>query len=71
MVEPRKEVRAWRAWGCWALACQSLPDFPSDELQLMREGIVEPEIGAIFSGLESAGVPGEAELWHSVLQREA
>ena len=29
MVEPRKELRTWRAWACWALARQSPARRPS------------------------------------------
>lgn len=70
MVEPRKTVRSWRAWGCWALTRQSLPEFPPDDRQLIRDGVIEPEREAIFQGLQTSGLPGEAELWYSVLQRE-
>lgn len=69
MVEPRKAVRSSRAWACWALARQSHPEFPADEKQLIRDGIIEPEVEAIFQGLETSGLPGEAELWRGVLRR--
>lgn len=63
MVEPRKELRSWRAWACWYLARQVFPDYPADEIQLQEESVCEPEEGAIFACLEKMGLSGEAELW--------
>ncbi len=67
MVEPRKELRTWRAWACWALARAMLPDLPADEKQLAVEGVREPDIDRIAAELRRLGLPGEADLWqHAV-----
>lgn len=63
MVEPRRELRSWRAWACWHLACGCFPEFPADEKQLAEEGVVEPTAEEIFANLERIGLPGEASLW--------
>lgn len=67
MVEPRKELRSWRAWGCWRYACLIFPDYPADEKQLAEEGVVEPTENEIESALSRLGVPGEAALWKETL----
>ena len=66
MVEPRRELRSWRAWACWAIACEIFPDAPGDLVQLEQEGIVEPSRVEIREQLKILGLPGEAELWQSV-----
>lgn len=66
MVEPRRDLRTWRAWGCWHLARQCLPDFPADRKQLLDEAIREPTVALIFENLRRIGLPGEAELWREV-----
>jgi hypothetical protein len=63
MNEPRREQRRWRAWACWALARKVLPHFPEDPRHL----VVEPTLEQIRAHLERHGLPGEAELWRSVL----
>ena len=67
MVEPRKEIRSWRAWACWQLACLIFPDYPADEKQIREERVIEPDEDEIFRQLEKHGVPGEAQLWRSVI----
>lgn len=67
MVEPRRELRTWRAWACWQFACVLMPHMPADELQLSRETIAEPTTGLIHKRLTSLGHPGEAALWREVL----
>ncbi|NNE90629.1 MAG: hypothetical protein HKN23_03195 [Verrucomicrobiales bacterium] len=69
MNEPRKELRTWRAWGCWAFACRIFPDFPADEKQIAGEGIVEPSADEIFRNLSQLGLPGEAALWGSIYEQ--
>mgnify|MGYP007032627570 CR=1 FL=1 len=32
MSGPRAELRTWRAWACWRMACVALPDLPADEV---------------------------------------
>lgn len=66
MVEPRRELRSWRAWACWYLACGCFPEFPADEQQLREEQIVEPTYRSILENLERIGLPGEAALWSRV-----
>ncbi len=67
MVEPRRELRSWRAWGCWAFACDLFPDSPADLDQIESEGIVEPGIEEIGAGLERCGLVGEKDLLESAL----
>lgn len=69
MVEPRRELRSWRAWACWAFACELFPDCPADLLQIESEGVSEPGLDQIREKLASLGIPGEAELWMSILQQ--
>lgn len=40
----RKEIRSWRAWACFHLSRAILPadEFPPDEEQIAKEGIVFP-----------------------------
>jgi len=70
MVGPRKTQRSWRAWACWALACEIFPvdDYPADEKQIREEGVVEPSHEAIGLGLKEFGAPGEAEVWMACWQ---
>lgn len=68
MVEPRRELRTWRAWACWTYACQLFPDCPADILQIEREGVVEPTQEQIGDRLSLLGIPGERELWMAVLR---
>lgn len=63
MVEPRKELRTWRAWACWQLSRVLMPDLPADEKQIAEEGIIEPSKEEIFGHLKRLGHKGEAEAW--------
>ncbi|MEM7384652.1 MAG: hypothetical protein AAF514_06870 [Verrucomicrobiota bacterium] len=65
MVEPRKELRSWRAWACWYLSTVILPEnaFPPDRLQIETEGISEPSGEEIGDQLERLGFPREKLLW--------
>ncbi len=63
MVEPRKDLRTWRAWACWFLACRVFPDYPADERQIEEEGVREPAREEIRTGLERFGIAGEAGIW--------
>lgn len=67
MVEPRRELRSWRAWACWVFACDLFPDCPADEEQIEREGVVEPTPEEIRSGLRQWGLPGELDCWEMAL----
>jgi len=63
MVEPRRELRTWRAWGCWWYARLAFPDEAADEVQMEREAIREPGPDEIHERLDRLGLPGEAALW--------
>ena len=67
MVEPRKELRSWRAWACWALACKIDPDLPADTKQIEEEGIVEPSHEIIYKELSRLGIANEADYWQQSL----
>ena len=68
MSGPRSEVRTWRAWACWSIACIVNPDDPADEKQIVEEGIVEPGEGMIVERLESLGWKGEFEGWEGAIR---
>ena len=68
MSGPRAELRTWRAWACWRMACVTLPDWPADEKQLAEEGVREPGEEEIAGHLERLGHPGEVGLWREVLE---
>lgn len=65
MNAPRREQRQWRAWACWALTRRVLPDLPPDPRHEVREP-TEPEIA---DGLSTYGLPGETDLWRTVLDQ--
>lgn len=65
MVEPRKELRSWRAWACWWIACEIFPEYPADDEQLQKEGIVEPERLQIEKALRELGLIGEVGHWQA------
>lgn len=67
MVEPCKELRTWRAWACWAIACSIFPDLPADAKQLVEEGVTEPTTTKICAQLDSFGLPGERAVWQQAL----
>lgn len=67
MVEPRKELRTWRAWACWALARSIFPELPADEKQIIHEGVVEPTHQEIGVHLARLGLPGEEARWSNAL----
>ncbi|WP_404422260.1 hypothetical protein [Nibricoccus sp. IMCC34717] len=63
MNEPRRELRATRAWACWALACVANPSWPADP----RHAVQVPSLAEIRAALRRLGLPGEAELWENTL----
>ena len=63
MNEPRREPRRWRAWACWALTRAVRPDLAGDP----KHRVQEPTRDEIAAQLQAHGLPGEAELWRSVL----
>src|SRR6478735_605270 len=63
MNEPRREQRRWRIWGAWAVCRAVRPEFPDDPKHLVQE----PTQTEIAARLKSFGIPGESELWLSIL----
>ncbi len=64
MNEPRREQRRWRAWACWGLTRVVRPEFPADP----RHQVIEPAPDVIARNLAAHGLPGEADLWQTVLK---
>jgi hypothetical protein len=56
-----RELRAWRAWGCFHLARRVLPSegFPFDAQQVEREGLVFPAWERVLAELGRRGWNGE------------
>jgi hypothetical protein len=67
MNEPRKELRTWRAWACWLMACIVLPDMPGDGEQIIRDGIREPSEEEIAANLDRLGHHYETVAWREAL----
>ncbi len=69
MVEPRKELRVWRAWACWHLAKTILPEaeFPPDLKQIRAERVVEPEFSLIFDRLNQLAPGYDVQAWQNAL----
>jgi hypothetical protein len=63
MNEPRRALRAARAWACWALAHRLRPEWPPDP----RHQVVEPTEAEIAVALDREGFRGESVLWREVL----
>ncbi|MCH6256952.1 hypothetical protein MLD52_10365 [Puniceicoccaceae bacterium K14] len=61
---PRKEVRKWRAWACWAITRTICPDLPADP----KHDVIEPKTEAIDENLKTLGHPNESQLWKSALK---
>ena len=69
MVAPRKELRTWRAWACWLMACRVFPDFPADEEQIAEEGVIEPDAQSIACHLDEYGLPNESNTWREAVRQ--
>ncbi len=69
MAGPRAELRVWRSWACWQLACALLPEeeFPPDQQQVEREGVRFPSADEIGGQLGRLGWAGEALQWRQTL----
>ncbi len=69
----RREVRSWRAWACFHLSERTLPlgDFPRDERQIAREGVVVPEVEKVRAALARGGWRSEAGQFEDCLRGEA
>lgn len=73
MVEPHKELRTWRAWACWDIARSMLPEgeFPADQKQIRKEGVVEPTREHIGQMLEKLSPADDVERWREALELAA
>lgn len=69
MVGPHQELRTWRAWACWYLAKELLPEseFPSDPEQVRKEGIVKPTRGIIAERLAHWSPFDDVVAWEDAL----
>lgn len=69
MVEPNKELRTWRAWACWYLAKEILPEseYPGDLEQIREEGVVEPTRGDIVAHLKRLSPADDLAQWEAAL----
>ncbi|MFA5057267.1 MAG: hypothetical protein WC485_04085 [Opitutaceae bacterium] len=62
MNAPRRELRRWRAWACWAISHRILPHLAGDP----QHQIVEPTPAVIAEKLSRHGLPGETARWREV-----
>jgi len=69
MVEPHKELRTWRAWACWYLAKELLPeaDYPHDAVQVRVEKIVKPTRAQIAAQLARWSPSDDLAAWEGAL----
>lgn len=69
MVEPHKELRTWRAWACWYLAKETLPEsqYPADAKQVREEGIVKPTRAQIADHLTRLSPRDDVDAWRDAL----
>jgi GNAT superfamily N-acetyltransferase len=69
MVPPHQELRTWRAWACWYLAKEILPetDFPADLEQIREEGVVEPTQADILENLTRLSPADDPARWQEAL----
>lgn len=70
MVEPDKELRTWRAWACWYLAKEILPEgeYPPDLKQIREEGVVEPSKADVANHLERLSPADDLPRWQEALE---
>ena len=69
MVEPHKTLRTWRAWACWYLAKELLPEthFPGDAKQVRDEGVVKPTRAVIAEQLAKHSPGDDLAAWEDAL----
>ena len=69
MVEPNKELRTWRAWACWYLAKEILPEleFPPDLEQIRKEAVREPLKTEIAGHLKRLSPADDLARWEEAL----
>lgn len=70
MTEPHKELRVWRAWACWYLAREILPDseHPPDLEQVRKKGIIKPRRAEIAEQLARLSPSDDLPAWESALR---
>lgn len=70
MVEPRKELRTWRAWACWYLAKELLEqdEFPGDWEQIRHQSVVEPTHDEIGQRLHQLSPLNDDRMWNEALR---
>ena len=64
MNEPRRDLRRWRAWACWAITRRVRPELPGDPVFAGRT----PTLATIAARLRRHGSVAEAGLWRRVLK---
>ncbi len=69
MVEPNKELRSWRAWACWYLAKEILPEdeFPPDLKQIREESLREPTRAEIEQRLAALSPADDLQRFQAAL----
>jgi GNAT superfamily N-acetyltransferase len=69
MVEPHKELRTWRAWACWYLAKELLPEseFPADAQQVREEQVVKPTRALVAEQLARWSPSDDLAAWQDAL----
>ena len=70
MVEPKKDLRTWRAWACWYLAKELLSshEFPGDTMQIRKDGIIEPTHDEISRQLHRLSTLDDDRVWNEALR---
>ncbi len=65
-----RELQVWRAWACWYLAKELLPEreFPGDLAQIVDEGLVEPTHDDINRGLARLSREHDDLAWNEALR---
>lgn len=59
--------RTARAWACWALAREVSPAWEADQVQIGRDGIIEPSLEEVRASLGVHGLAGETLEWEAAL----
>jgi GNAT superfamily N-acetyltransferase len=69
MVAPHKDLRTWRAWACWYLAKEVLPEteYPHDAQQVRDERVVKPTRALIAEQLERWSPGDDLSAWVDAL----
>lgn len=69
MSGPRKELRSWRAWACFHLAENVLPEaeFPRDQRQIEREQLIIPSSDEVLKQLSNRGTDMDIQILRALL----